>query len=124
MNVEKKERKKVKKEDLFFSTGSRTPTLSHTSPSQFHYTSLWKVRTIGIQHVDKPQATHTLFLIYLRGTIEPFKRMYENASKITLISTCSKKVKKINDAYIFLIKDARIRKSVMQRQNIFQKIQS
>ena len=31
--------------------------------------------------------------------------------KITLISTCSKKVKKINDVHIFVIKYARIRKS-------------
>ena len=41
----------------------------------------------------KPQAK-TLFVIYIRDSIalrfEPFKRMYENGSKIALNSTCSK----------------------------------
>ena len=41
----------------------------------------------------KPQAK-TLFVIYTRDSIalrfEPFKRMYENGSKIALNSTCSK----------------------------------
>jgi len=35
-----------------------------------------------------------MFVIYIRGSIalrfEPFKRMYENGSKIALNSTCSK----------------------------------
>jgi len=41
-----------------------------------------------------PQVTQTLFVIYIRDSIalrfEPFKRMYENGSKIALNSTCSK----------------------------------
>ena len=41
-----------------------------------------------------PQAAQTLFVIYIRDSIalpfEPFKRMYENGSKIALNSTCSK----------------------------------
>ena len=45
----------------------------------------------------KPQAAQTLFVIYIRDSIElrfePFKRMYENGSKIALNSTCSKGVK-------------------------------
>ena len=39
-------------------------------------------------------AAQTLFVIYIRDSIalrfEPFKRMYENGSKIALNSTCSK----------------------------------
>ena len=42
----------------------------------------------------KSQAAQTLFVIYIRDSIalrfEPFKRMYENGSKIALNSTCSK----------------------------------
>ena len=42
----------------------------------------------------KPQAAQTLFVIYIRDSIalcfEPFKRMYENGSKIALNSTFSK----------------------------------
>ena len=41
-----------------------------------------------------PQAAQALFVIYIRDSItlrfEPFKRMYENGSKIALNSTCSK----------------------------------
>ena len=41
-----------------------------------------------------PQAAQTLFVIYIRDSIalcfEPFKRMYENGSKIALNLTCSK----------------------------------
>ena len=40
------------------------------------------------------QAAQTSFVIYIRDSIalrfEPFKRMYENGSKIALNSTCSK----------------------------------
>ena len=40
------------------------------------------------------QAAQTLLVIYTRDSIalrfEPFKRMYENGSKIALNSTCSK----------------------------------
>ena len=40
------------------------------------------------------QAAQTLFVIYIRDSIalrfKPFKRMYENGSKIALNSTCSK----------------------------------
>ena len=40
------------------------------------------------------QAALTLFVIYIRDSIalrfKPFKRMYENGSKIALNSTCSK----------------------------------
>ena len=43
--------------------------------------------------VGTPQAAQTLFVIYIRDSIalrfEPFKRMYENGSKIALNSTCS-----------------------------------
>ena len=42
----------------------------------------------------RPQATQTLFVFYIRDSIalrfEPFKRMYENGSKIALNLTCSK----------------------------------
>ena len=45
-------------------------------------------------HGHKSQAAQTLFVIYVRDSIalhfEPFKRMYENGSKIALNSTCSK----------------------------------
>ena len=41
-----------------------------------------------------PQVAQTLFVIYIRDSIalrfEPFKKMYENGSKIVLNSTCSK----------------------------------
>ena len=41
-----------------------------------------------------PRAAQPLFVIYIRDSIalrfEPFKRMYENGSKIALNSTCSK----------------------------------
>ena len=43
---------------------------------------------------ESPQAAQTLFVIYIRDSIalrfEPFKRVYENGSKIALNSTCSK----------------------------------
>ena len=42
----------------------------------------------------QPQAAQTLFVIYIRDSIalcfEPFKRMYENGSKIALNSTFNK----------------------------------
>ena len=45
-----------------------------------------------------PQAAQTLFVIYIRDSIalrfQPFKRMYENGSKIALNSTCSKGLNK------------------------------
>ena len=53
----------------------------------------------GQKHLCKftafiPQAAQTLFVIYIRDSIalrfKPFKRMYENGSKIALNSTCSK----------------------------------
>ena len=48
---------------------------------------------VGKQN-NVPQAAQTLFVIYIRDSIalrfEPFKRMYENGSKIALNSTCSK----------------------------------
>ena len=41
----------------------------------------------------RPQATQTLFAFYILDSIalrfEPFKRMYENGSKIALNSNCS-----------------------------------
>ena len=44
--------------------------------------------------VASPQTAQTLIVIYIRDSIalrfEPFKRMYENGSKIALNSTCSK----------------------------------
>ena len=44
------------------------------------------------------QAAQTLFVIYIRDSIAlhfaPFKRMYENGSKIALNSTCSKGLNK------------------------------
>ena len=50
-----------------------------------------KVRKVSLL---KPQAAQTLFVIYIRDSIalrfKPFKRMYENGSKIALNSTCSK----------------------------------
>ena len=49
--------------------------------------------TIFVGH-GKTQAAQTLFVIYIRDSIalrfKPFKRMYENGSKIALNSTCSK----------------------------------
>ena len=45
-----------------------------------------------------PQAPQTLFVIYIRDSValrfEPFKRMYENGSKIALNSACSKRSSK------------------------------
>ena len=53
--------------------------------------SLWTVYLINL---NKSQAAQTLFVIYIRDSIalcfEPFKRMYENGSKIALNSTFSK----------------------------------
>ena len=50
--------------------------------------------TIGDCEQSNPQAAQTLFVIYIRGSIalrfDPFKRMYENGSKIALNLTCSK----------------------------------
>ena len=47
-----------------------------------------------VTRIKAPQAAQTLFVIYIRDSIalrfEPFKRMYENGSKIALNSTCSK----------------------------------
>ena len=47
---------------------------------------------------DSPQAAQKLLVIYMRDSIalrfQPFKRMYENRSKIAQNSTCSKGVKK------------------------------
>ena len=47
---------------------------------------------------DSPQAAQKLLVIYIRDSIalrfEPFKRMYENRSKIAQNSTCSKGLKK------------------------------
>ena len=46
------------------------------------------------KYANRAQAAQTLFVIYIRDSIalrfEPFKRMYENGSKIALNSTCSK----------------------------------
>ena len=53
-------------------------------------------RVAGASHFfeELAQAAQTLFVIYIRDSIalrfEPFKRMYENGSKIALNSTCSK----------------------------------
>ena len=48
----------------------------------------------GIANHWKSQAAQTFFVIYIRDSIalcfEPFKRMYENGSKIALNSTFSK----------------------------------
>ena len=48
--------------------------------------------------LEKPQAAQTLFVFYIHDSIalrfEPFKRMYENRSKIAQNSTCSKGLKK------------------------------
>ena len=69
----------------------------------FHHHTLFS-QTRSIKPLDckksgylphlKAQATQTLFVIYIRDSIalrfEPFKRMYENGSKIGLNSTCSK----------------------------------
>ena len=47
---------------------------------------------------DSPQVAQKLLVIYIRDSIavrfEPFKRMYENRSKIAQNSTCSKGLKK------------------------------
>ena len=50
------------------------------------------LRTANVQYSSqKPQAAQTLFVIYARDSsalrFEPFKRMYENGSKIALNST-------------------------------------
>ena len=46
------------------------------------------------KNLIQSQAAKTLFVIYIRDSIalrfKPFKRMYENGSKIALNSTCSK----------------------------------
>ena len=47
---------------------------------------------------DSPQAAQKLLVIYIRDSIalrfEPFKRLYENRSKIAQNLTCSKGLKK------------------------------
>ena len=50
---------------------------------------------VGLQpYNEQTTGAQTLFLIYIRNGIalrfEPFKRMYENGSKIVLNSSCSK----------------------------------
>ena len=58
---------------------------------------LGKAKT-GYNLLMQSQAAQTLFVIYISESIalrfEPFKRMYENGSKIALNSTCSKGLKK------------------------------
>ena len=57
-----------------------------------------KSQCVGVREVAarrvRSQAAQTLFVIYIRDSIalrfKPFKRMYENGSKIALNSTCSK----------------------------------
>ena len=53
---------------------------------------IFEVHNAGMP--GEPQAAQTLFVIYIRGSIalrfKPFKRMYENGSKIALNSTCSR----------------------------------
>ena len=61
----------------------------------------------GQRTEGRPQATQTLFVFNIRDSIalrfEPFKRMYENGSKIALNSTCSTGFnKKIKEAYLSL----------------------
>ena len=57
-----------------------------------HYSTFWDARVVCL-HVFS-QAAQTLFVVYIRDSIalcfEPFKRMYENGSKIALNSTFSK----------------------------------
>ena len=52
------------------------------------------VQTSYISSQHSTIGAQTLFVIYIRDSIalrfEPFKRMYENGSKIALNSTCSK----------------------------------
>ena len=49
---------------------------------------------LSVKSIITPHAAQTLFVICIRDSIalrfEPFKRMYENGSKIALNSTCSK----------------------------------
>ena len=53
-----------------------------------------KATWIAMTIVILSQAAQTLFVIYIRDSIalrfKPFKRMYENGSKIAQNSTCSK----------------------------------
>ena len=57
---------------------------------------------VGYEMIDSQrvgsQVAQTLFVIYIRDSIalrfEPFKRMYENGSKIALNSTCSEDLNK------------------------------
>ena len=53
-----------------------------------------KLRVSTKTALENPQAAQTLFVIYIRDNIalsfKPFKRMYENGSKIALNLTCSK----------------------------------
>ena len=50
----------------------------------------------GQRTEGRPQVTQTLFVFYIRDSIglrfEPFKRMYENGSKIALNSTCTDRI--------------------------------
>ena len=54
---------------------------------------------------ERPQATQTLFVFYIRDSFalrfEPFKRMYENGSKIALNSTCNTRFKLKKLALVF-----------------------
>ena len=53
-----------------------------------------QLETVAVGDFGSPQAAQTLFVIYIRDSIalrfEPFKRMYENGSKIAVNLTCSK----------------------------------
>ena len=59
-----------------------------------HTGSTWVDKSWQRQTLMNAQAAQTLFVIYICDSIalrfKPFKRMYENGSKITLNSTCSK----------------------------------
>ena len=117
----KKKNKTKQKQSSFAPNRSRTPDLSHASPCQFFRATLWNLRTVGKNlSMYHRRPIHCLWFAYMTIIalhFEQFNGMYADVSKITLISNCSKKVERINDAHIFLINY----ELESERQNLFQK---
>ena len=71
--------------------GKKKPFEAGRSDCSFKFSCTFFIRKFWLLY---SQAAQTLFVIYIRDSIalrfEPFKRMYENGSKIALNSTCSK----------------------------------
>ena len=93
-NIFKQEKIRIQ---LTFNPGLTLTSFRTTRPGSSRYAPQG-TGSHGFPRLISPQAAQTLFVIYLRDSIalrfEPFKRMYENRSKIAQNSTCSKGLKK------------------------------